>query len=179
MGGCKQRMNQTCSAFGRSQLKRYPERVQAIQDAMNRFWDLLAGVPGLKAHRPAKNSGSTMGCWYAATGLYRSEELGGLSCAKFTEAVRAEGIPVCGPGGNAPLHVHPYYHTADVFHQGKPTVIAFGQRDVRQGPGTLPVSESIKEICFGIPWFKHDRPDAIKQFATAYRKVAENADALR
>lgn len=178
MGGCKHRMNQTCSAFGRSQLKRYPARLQEIQDAMNRFWDLLDGVPGLKAHRPAKNSGSTMGCWYAATGLYRSEELGGLPVAKFCEAVNAEGLGI-GPGGNAPLHVHPYFHTADIFHQGKPTTIAFGQRDVRQGPGTLPVSESIKEICFSIPWFKHDRPDAIKQFANAYRKVAEHADQLR
>ena len=119
-----------------------------------------------------------MGCWYAATGLYRAEELGGLPIEKFCEAVCKEGLWT-GPGGNAPLHVHPYFHTADIFHQGKPTMIAFGQRDVRQGPGTLPVSESIRKICFGIPWFKHDRPDAIKQFATAYRKVAEHADALR
>ena len=67
-------------AMGRVQLKHYDRRMQEIQDAMNRFWDLLEGVPGLKAHRPPAKSKSTMGGWYAARGLYRAAELGGLSC---------------------------------------------------------------------------------------------------
>lgn len=177
LGGFKHRMNQTCSAMGRVQLKHYPRRMAEIQKAMNRFWDLLEGVPGLRARRPPKNSGCTMGGWYVARGLYRAEELGGLSCAKFCEAVMAEGVP-CGPGANQPLHLHAVFHTADIFNMGKPTMISFGQRDVRQGPGSLPVSERINEICFTVPWFKHDRPQIIKQHAAAYRKVAENADDL-
>ena len=48
---------------------------------MNYFWDLLEGVPGLRAHRPPAGSGSTMGGWYAAHGLYVPEELGGLQRA--------------------------------------------------------------------------------------------------
>ena len=48
-----------------------------------RFWDLLEGVPGIHAHRPPKGSGSTMGGWYAARGLYRAEELGGLPIEKL------------------------------------------------------------------------------------------------
>jgi dTDP-4-amino-4,6-dideoxygalactose transaminase len=87
IGGAKHRMNQTCAAMGRVQLKYYPERIVEIQKAMNRFWDLLEGVPGLRAHRPAKESGSTMGGWYNARGLYAAEELGGLPSAKFCEAV--------------------------------------------------------------------------------------------
>lgn len=178
MGGLKHRINQTCAAMGRVQLKYYPQRIKAIQDAMNRFWDLLEGVPGLRAHRPPAGSGSTMGGWYASRGLYRAEELGGLPCERFCEAVRAEGVADCRPGANFPLHLHAVFHTADIFRQGKPTMIAFGQRDVRQGPGTLPVSESINQIAFGVPWFKHDRPDVIATFAAAYRKAAENAAAL-
>jgi perosamine synthetase len=177
LGGFKHRMNQTCSAMGRVQLRHYPERIGEIQAAMHRFWDRLAGLPGLKPHRPARDSGSTMGGWYFARGLYRAEELGGLSCARFCEAVRAEGVP-CGPGANAPLHIHPVFHTADLFGQGRPTVLAFGQRDVRQGPGTLPVSEGIRETALGVPWFKHDRPEIIDRCADACRKVVENADAL-
>jgi dTDP-4-amino-4,6-dideoxygalactose transaminase len=176
LGGYKHRMNQTCSAMGREQLKHYDRRMAEIQAAMNRFWDLLDGVPGLKAHRPPANSKSTMGGWYAARGLYRAEELGGLSCEKFCEAVRAEGFSGCNPGANMPLHLHTVYHEADLFNMGKPTMISFGQRDVRQGPGTLPVAESIREIAYSIPWFKHDRPAIIKAHAQAYRKVAEHAD---
>ena len=178
LGGYKHRMNQTCSAMGRVQLKYYPERVAEIQRAMNRFWDLLKGVPGIRPHRTAQ-AGSTMGGWYAARGLYRAEELGGLPCAKFCEAVRAEGVGLCYPGANGPLHLHPVFHTADIFNMGKPTMISFGQRDVRQGAGTLPVSERIGEIAFGVPWLRKDDPRAIEQLALAYRKVAENADSLR
>jgi dTDP-4-amino-4,6-dideoxygalactose transaminase len=61
LGGFKHRMNQTCSAMGRVQLKSYDRRIKDIQSAMDRFWDLLDGVPGLKAHRPPAQSKSTMG----------------------------------------------------------------------------------------------------------------------
>jgi len=173
IGGHKHRMNQLCSALGRVQLKYYPERIAEIQRAMNRFWDLLEGVPGIKAHRPPNNSGSTMGGWYNAKGLYRTDELNGLGCAEFCEAVRDEGISSCSPGANNPLHFHPLFHEADLFRQGKPTSLAFGQRDVRQGEGTLENSENIAEIAFGIPWFKHDWPEEIERYANVYRIVAE------
>jgi perosamine synthetase len=175
MGGAKHRMNQTCAAMGRVQLRHYPERIAEIQKAMNRFWDLLEDIPGLRAHRPASDSGSTMGGWYNARGLYVAEELGGLPCEKFCAAVKAEGVGRCAPGANSPLHIHNLFHTADLFNTGKPTVLCFGARDVRQGPGSLPVSESIEQIALGVPWFKHDRPEIIEEHAAAYRKVAENA----
>jgi len=177
LGGVKHRMNQTCSAMGRVQLKYYPERIAEIQSAMNRFWDLLDGVPGLKAHRPPNGSESTMGGWYSARGLYRAEELGGLPIETFCEAVNAEGS-ITGAGSNRPLHIHPLFHTADIFHMGKPTMIAFGQRDVRQGPGSLPVSEASVRTTCAVPWFKKDRPELIEQHAAAFRKVAEHADEL-
>jgi len=178
MGGYKHRINQTCSAMGRVQLKYYPERIAEIQRAMNHFWDLLEGTPGIRPHRPPRDSGSTMAGWYSARGLYRAEELGGLPCARFCEAVRAEGVEACHPGANFPLHLHPLFHTADLFNMGSPTMVSFGQRDVRQGPGSLPVAERIAEICFGIPWFKHDDAAIIGQYAAAYKKVAEHADEL-
>ena len=179
IGGYKHRMNQTCAAMGRVQLKAYDARMHEIDAAMNRFWDLLEGVPGVRAIRPARDSGSTKGGWYASRGLYRSEELGGLSCDRFCEAVRAEGVMSCWPGANKPLHTHPLFHTADLFRQGKPTVLAFGQRDVRQGPGSLPVAENVCRTAFSGPGFKKDWPNFIAEYAAAYRKVAEHAAELK
>ncbi|MFH0909909.1 MAG: DegT/DnrJ/EryC1/StrS family aminotransferase [Planctomycetota bacterium] len=179
LGGYKHRMNQMCAALGRVQLKYYDGRMAEIQRAMNRFWDLLEGVPGLRAHRPPAASGSTMGGWYAPRGLYRAEELGGLPCARFCEAVTAEisGFRVL-PGCNKPLHLHPLFHTADIFRMGRPTVLSFGQRDVRQGAGSLPVTEKMAEMSYSVPWFKHDRPEVIEEYAAAYRKVAKHAHLL-
>ncbi len=176
LGGYKYRMHQMSAAVGRVQLRQYDARIAEIQRAMNHFWDLLEGVPGLRAHRPPKGSGTTMGGWYAARGLYVPEELGGLSVTRFAQAVRAEGAP-CSPGVNAALHLHPLFSTADVYGHGKPTRIANTTGDARhlqQPPGSLPISEGIGARTYSIPWFKHHRPEIIREYAAAFRKVAEN-----
>jgi dTDP-4-amino-4,6-dideoxygalactose transaminase len=179
LGGYKYRMHQLSSAVGRVQLKAYKERMAEIQQAMNHFWDLLEGVPGIRAHRPAKGSGSTMGGWYAAHGLYVPEELGGLPVSRFCEAVRAEGVGGVIPGANPLMHLHPVLNQADVYGHGKPTRIVHADRDLRQPPGSLPVSESLPERCYGIPWFKHHRPRIIEEHTQAFRKVSEHANELR
>lgn len=178
LGGYKYRMHQMSSAMARVQLRHYKERMEEIQEAMNYFWDLLEGVPGIKAHRPAKDSNSTMGGWYAAHGIYVPEELDGLSVWDFCSAVRAEGAGT-NPGANMLLHLHPVMNEADIYGHGKPTRIANSDRDVRQTKGSLPVSESLPERIYSIPWFKHYRKRIIEEYALAFRKVAENADELR
>jgi dTDP-4-amino-4,6-dideoxygalactose transaminase len=174
MGGYKYRMHQMSSAVGRVQLKHYDARIAEIQKAMNYFWDQLEGVPGIRAHRPAKDSGSTMGGWYAAHGLYVPEELGGLSVTQFAKALDAEGFVEGGPGCNLPLHLHSVFNTCDVYGHGKPTRIANSDRDLRQPAGSLPVTEGIGKRTYCIPWFKHYRPEIIDEYVNAFRKVSEN-----
>lgn len=177
LGGCKYRMHQMSSAMARVQLKYYQQRIEEIQKAMNYFWDLLEGVPGIRAHRPTKESNSTMGGWYAAHGIYVPEELGGLSVGKFCAAVTAEGAGTHS-GANLLMHLHPVLNEADVYGHGKPTRIANSDRDVRQHEGSLPVTESLPSRIYSIPWFKHYRPEIIEEYALAFRKVAENADEI-
>ncbi len=177
LGGYKYRMHQLSSAMGRVQLKYYDARAEEIRQAMNAFWDKLEGVPGLRAHRVSPKSDSTMAGWYSPRGLYKPKELGGLSVTRFAEAVRAEGS-FCTPGVNKPLHLHPLFNTCDVYGHGQPTRIAQAHRDVRQPPGSLPVSEKIGTLTYTIPWFKQYRPAMIEEHATAYRKVAENYPVL-
>ncbi len=176
LGGFKYRMHQLSSAVGRVQLKHYQERMQEIDKAMNFFWDQLEGAPGLRPHRP-KDSGSTMGGWYAAHGIYVPEELGGLPVEKFCEAVRAEGTS-CGAGANVLMHLHPVLNDSDVYGHGKPTRIANSEKDVRQGEGSLPQSEKMSKRLYSIPWFKHYRPEIIKEHVEAFRKVVTQASEL-
>lgn len=172
-GGYKYRMHQMSAAVGLEQLKKYPKEMAEIDKSMNYFWDLLEGVPGLKALRPAKKSGSTMGGWYAAHGLYVPEELGGLSVTRFAEAVKAEGA-LCGAGCNKALHTHPLFTTLDVYGHGRPTNSANMPKSLKCKQAKLPVSEGIQARAYSIPWFKHFRKDVIEQHAEAYRKAAEN-----
>lgn len=173
LGGVKGRTHQVSAAMGRVQLKYYDARTAEIQKAINHFWDLLEGVPGIKPHRPPANSGSTMGGWYCPGGHFRSEELEGLSLTAFADAVIAEG-GICNPGCNLPLHLHPIFSEADIYGHGKPTRNAHTSREIHQPRGSLPVSEGIGEKFFGIPRFNYYKIEFIEEHAAAYRKVAEN-----
>ncbi len=173
-GGYKYRIHQLTSVVGRVQLRNYPSQMAEIDRAMNYFWDLLEGLPGIRAHRPPKGSGTTMGGWYAPAGLYRPEELGGLSVQRFCEAVRAEGVD-CHPGCGKALHLHPMFNTLDVYHEGRPTRLQGlpAGVDIRQEPESLPVSAGIQERVYSVPWFKHFVPRVIEEHAAAFRKVVE------
>ena len=172
-GGYKYRMHQLTSAVARIQLKNYPEQMADIDRSMNYFWDSLEGLPGIRAHRPPKGSGTTMGGWYAPCGLYRADELGGLSVTRFCEAISAEGCRIHS-GANRALHLHPVFNTIDVYNAGKPTRIANlpDGVDIRQPLGSLPVTEGMQERVYSIPWFKRFRTEIIDEYATAFRKVA-------
>lgn len=176
-GGYKYRMHQLSSAVGRVQLKKYPKEMAEIDKAMNYFWDLLEGTPGIKPHRPRKGSNITMGGWYDPLGRYFSEELGGLSITRFCEALTAEGVPIFA-GGNKALHLHPLFNTVDVYQEGKPTRIAHSGRDLRQPVGSLPISEGIQNKVFRVPWFKRYYPKIIKEYADAFKKVTKNYQEL-
>lgn len=177
-GGYKYRMHQMSAAMGRVQLRHYDERMAEIQKAMNHFWDLMQGVKGVREHRVPKDSNCTMGGWYHPKGLYRSDELGGLPISRFCEAVRAEGVAICTPGCNFPLHLHPLFQSVDVYREGKPTIISKATRDTRQGKGSLPVAERMLDSCLTIPWFKKYVPTVIEEHVAAFRKVSENVEHL-
>ncbi len=170
LGGMKGRVNQTCSAMGRVQLKYYDERCRQIREAMNYFWDLLEGVPGIHAHRVNEAEGSNMAGWYCPHGLYNSDELEGLTVTRFCDAVRAEGFSTWA-GGNNPLHTHHVFKTFDLYNAGVPTRIMNADRDVRE-LDILPVTDELE--IYAIPWFKHLMPEYIEMYAAAFRKVAEN-----
>ena len=177
LGGRKDRMNQWCSALGLVQLKYFAERVKGIDEAMGYLADEMDKLPGLKVHRPEKGSGSTRGAWYCAACHYAPEELDGLPVEKFIQALAAENFPV-GPLGNFPLHLHPVFNEADLFGHGKPTAIAFGGRDVRQGVGSLPVAENAKNRIFRYNRFTMLDKKQLDQTIEAIRKVIDNRGEL-
>ena len=162
MGGVKGRANQLCSALARVQLKYYDQRCAEVRKAMNYFWDLLEGLPGIRPIRVDESTGSNMAGFYAAQGLYLPEELHGLSVNRFCEAVRAENDGQCGPGGNACLHTHNFFKD-------------FAVNPIDEDP-SLKASEAIQ--CFSIPRFSYFDKEWIEAYAAGFRKVIENHEQL-
>ncbi len=178
LGGYKFRLNQTCAAMGRVQLKYYNERCAEIRKAMNYFWELLKDTPGLRPHR-IEDEGSNMGGWYNPVGHYKAEELGGLDITTFINAVKEEGFPCSQAPYSLPLHLQPAISEADIYGHGMPTY-QFNQTGTKRGfQPKLPITENITKKVFTIPWFKHYKPELIKTYANAYKKVAENWKELR
>ncbi len=179
-GGVKGRMHQLSAAFGRVQLKKFEEQFAEINKAMNYFGDLIDELPGLKVHRPEKDSGCSKGGWYFCLAHYKPQELGGLSVKRFADAVSAEGV-LCSPGCNKPLHTHPLFTQMDVYHHGKPTRFANLPEGSEKNPlysRSLPVCEQVNNKVIRIPWFKHFEPKVIEAYAQAYKKVVENYQQL-
>jgi len=174
LGGYKNRLNQIAAAMGRVQLKYQKQRITEVDKVMNYFVDQLEGLPGLRAHRPKKDSGDFKGGWYCPAMHYVPEELGELSAVRFCEAVRAEGVQDVFPGTNKPLHLHPVFNTVDIYGHGKPTRIANSDRDLRQPKGSLPITEKIASLIIRIPHFRRYRPEVIDVFANAFIKVCKN-----
>ena len=171
LGGMKGRANQLCSALARVQLKYYDQRCAEIRKAMNYFWDLVEGLPGIRPIRVDESTGSNMAGWYIPHGRYVAEELGGLSVSRFCEALRAEGFGTS-EGGNFCLHTHPYFKSLDLFNTGGPTRLMFADRDVREDDGLC--DRSVEVACFSVPWFKHFDKKWIEAYAAAMKKVIDN-----
>jgi dTDP-4-amino-4,6-dideoxygalactose transaminase len=176
LGGLKGRANQVCTAMARVQLKYYDERCAEIRKAMNYFWDQLEQIPGLHAIRVDESTGSNMAGWYCPQGIYHPEELGGLSVKRFCAAMRAEGVDCCWEGANYCLHTHAFFKTFDLHNAGKPTRIAYNDRDVREDDEKCRPSENI--LCFQIPWFKHFDKEWIDKYVAAFKKVADRYEEL-
>ncbi|MBR2441651.1 MAG: DegT/DnrJ/EryC1/StrS family aminotransferase [Clostridia bacterium] len=167
LGGQKGRVNQVCAAIGRVQLKYFDERCAEIRRAMNYFWDLLDGLPGIRGVRVDESTGSHMGGFYCPHGVYFPEELGGLSLHRFCEAVTAEtgGVFISWEGANFCLHTHNYFKSFDYFHEGENVGAAFDAERLKP---------SEKKYCFSVPWFKRLDKAWIEKYAAAFRKVVEN-----
>lgn len=176
LGGVKGRPNQLCTALARVQLKYFDERCAVIRKAMNYFLDQIDQIDGLHAIRVDESTGSNNAGFYGVMIRYDPEKFGGLSAAKFAEAVRSETHNYCYAGGNFPLHTHNFFKTFDFMNLGKPSRIAYSDRDVRELDEACKPSEithAFNTVCF----VKYDK-EWIDLYAKAYRKVAENYQQL-
>ena len=176
LGGVKGRPNQLCTALARVQLKYFDQRCAVIRQAMNYYFDQIDQIDGLHAIRVDESTGSNNAGFYGAMIRYDPEKFGGLSAAKFAEAVRSETHNYCYAGGNFPLHTHNFFKTFDFMNVGKPSRIAYSDRDVRQLDDACKPSEitnAFNTVCF----VKFDK-EWIDLYVKAFKKVAANYQQL-
>lgn len=177
VGGFKYRMHQMTSAMARIRLKYYDQdRAPGVQ-SLERLFRQCADIPGVDCNFPLHDPDVTISSSYCQRFILGDEIINRVPNTVIAEAVRAEGVS-CSAGGYACHHLHPFWNECDVYGDGKPTRLAFADRDVRQGPGDCPVAERINHRLISVPRFVGFDPAMVDQIATAYRKVLTNLDQL-
>ncbi len=100
-----------------------------------------------------------------------------LSRDEFVKALKAEGV-----GANVyvrvPIYLRPRFQNHDYFGRGYPWAIA--EEPVEYHKGDCPVAERMAKIEFQVSGnYYIDLPERCREVAAAFRKVGENAGALR
>ena len=176
-GGYKYRMHQMTSAMARVQLRHFDEYRAPGVRAMERFFSQVCAVPGVDCTYPLNDPNVTVGASYFQMLILSEEIADRVPVAVIARAIQAEG-GFAGAGGFFCHHLHPFWNQCDVYGDGKPTRIAFSDRDVRQGPGDCPVAESIVQRLVRVPrMIKYDE-EYLDRLAGAYVKVLSNLDQL-
>jgi len=132
----------------------------------------LADVPGL---RPVPtNEGAQRGGFYGFPTHYCPDELGGVPCERFTEALRAAGVKT--GGGYGLLHRLPFFAEGfDLFgHNRGPLCGEYkGYKE-----GDFPVTEKMEANLVFLPMLSDPVPGAAQQILHRIRHVVEHADQI-
>ncbi len=177
LGGFKYRMHQLTSALARVRLKYYDQdRAPGVQ-ALEHLFRLCSDIPGVSCNFPLNHPKAKVGSSYCQRFILADEIIQRVPNTVIAEAVSAEGLN-CSAGGYYCHHLHPFWNDCDVYGDGRPTRIAFSDRDVRQKQGDCPVAEKITQRLISVPRFTAYNPELVEQAASVYHKVFSNLDQL-
>ncbi len=171
--GWKWRAHPLALAVARVSLKTLPFRMRSFAESREELVEGLKGMPGMAlAGNYPKSRGSEL--YGGLRFIYQPEELGGLSAARFCEALRAEGVPANLSGLRTPEHLRSIY-TRDFpglwgrGHSGPANIPL-----PRYRRGDYPVAERLFDngiVCLS-GWIQ-PAPGAVAQVAAGIRKVVD------
>lgn len=177
MIGFNYRMTEIEAAIASEQLKKLESLVRPRIEAANYLTSKLKNLPGLTTPmiRPYVRHG------YYVYPLKYDAYVTGVPRARFTEALRAEGIP-CGIGYVRPLYLEPVYQKRVGFgRNGFPFACIKNQSSVLYERGICPICERMHfemllllDVCHA-SITKQDLDDVI----TAFEKVSAHLGELR
>lgn len=173
--GGNYRLTEFQSAILLAQLGRLPAHLAQREAAAEYLDHALAAIPGL---RPvARDPRTTRHAYHLYMLRYDRERFGGLSRARFIEALRAEGIPAS-PGYPAPLNLQPIFANR-----------AFDTRATGYDPAYLPTQferldlPATTSACDETIWLTQNlllgTPTDLADIAAAADKIRRHTQALR
>lgn len=175
--GWKWRAHPFAIALARVALKSLPYRLQHFAATRDELLQKIAGIPGLEpVHKYPKSRSSELygGLFFH----YKPEELGGLTAARFCEALKAEGVPMSAVTLRALEHLRAIYTSdlPDLWGKDHP-----GPANVplpRYEKGDFPVAEGLAGRLTGMVGWIDAADGLLDQIAAGIRKVADQHQKL-
>ncbi|MDJ1130767.1 DegT/DnrJ/EryC1/StrS family aminotransferase [Streptomyces iconiensis] len=171
--GLNYRIHPVGAALARGALSRLDAVLTARESNYSLLGALLEAIPGITP--PVRRDHVDRVAHYVSyQPRYVPGELGGLPIDVFTEAVRAEGVPMSRPT-SPPLHREAAFQSA-TWHTGTyhPGDNAYRVYDGTEFPGV----DGYLARALRLPVYSDDRPGLMKGWAEAISKVVDNAGEL-
>ncbi len=179
--GQKWRAHPLALAIAKVSLATLDSRIEKSERVRIKIFDGMGDLPGLEpehSYPKAKRVQLYGGLQF----IYYPDELDGLSTDRLLEALRAEGVPVRGPGFDHLQHLKPIYRRGfDLWgHNRGPISGAWmGLPPYRPyGSGDFPVAEELHRRTFNLPCYIDPKPGFIDQLLEGFRKAVSNRDAI-
>ncbi len=175
--GWKWRAHPLAMAIARVSFKTLPERIAKFTATREELGEKIKDLPAIElAHNYPKAKGAEL--YGGLRFLYDPDALGGLTAARFCEALNAEGVPMRAGGFSHVEHLRAIY-TKDLpglWGRGHP-----GPANIplpRYKEGDFPVSEGLRDRVLSLSGWIQPAPGLIDQVATGIRKVVDGYKAL-
>jgi len=171
------RMHPITSVIARTQLKHLDAWNAVRRENADHLSQHLAEIPGVKP--PVVHEGGDH-VYHLYPMSYCAAEMGGVPRELYIEALQAEGVPVTAYV-RTPIYLRRRYQEREYFWGGG-LPWRLGKRDITYKKGDCPVAEARcaeEEMHIGSVGWYLDCTVLVDQYASAFRKLAENVGELK
>lgn len=171
--GFKHRMHPIAAAIADANLDNLDELNETRYRNAKRLEELVSDLKYIRVQREYDGAKRVYAYHYVQ---YVPEELKGLKLKTLLLAVKAEGVS-CGSCGYGKLHLSPLYTRDGVFAKDYPFVLEDYPADLAKSD--LPNTDVLAKTAFMMAGrLEVCTEEDLQAYANAYRKIAENVDAL-
>lgn len=175
--GLKFRAHPLALALAMASFETLSYRIEQSDRYREALFQALREIPGLEPEKSYPKA-KRISLYGGLKIKYRKEALGGLPIEKFIAAVKAEGVPISGPGWRHAGSTQQLQHLKALFARG------FDLWGRNRGPlgedycppkkGDFPYAEEADRSFFTLPSLIEPEEGLLEQWINAFRKVVDN-----
>lgn len=136
----------------------------------------LEDIPGIRPVKEYPKSWSNGGLYGGWRYIYQPDELGSLAVEKYSDALKAEGVPGIHVGIGHREHLRTIFREGYDMYGGGRGPLAGDFKPYKEGD--FPITEQVHRRVVNLPGWIEPAPGLLDQIVEAFRKVADKYESL-